>query len=96
MQTPAERSEARPRGELRSRSEDRSAGGGGQHAGGRRAPAPAAYGVEARLHKSHWLSKNVPASGSWLGVAAEGLGVYGPTPADRSPGPAVTLLYKDN
>ena len=71
--------------------------GGCQHAGGgRRAPAPAVYGVEARLHKSHWLSKNVPASGSWLGVAAEGLGVYGPTPADRSPGPAVTLLYKDN
>ena len=64
--------------------------------GGRRAPAPAVYGVEARLHKSHWLSKNVPASGSWLGVAAEGLGVYGPTPADRSPGPAVTLLYTEN
>ena len=74
-----------------------------------RAPAPAVYGVEARLHKSHWLSKNVPASGSWLGVAAEGLGVYGPTPAARGPergggvktpperpGPAVNLLYKDS
>ena len=52
---------------------------------GRRTPAPPAYGAEARLHKSPWLPKNVPASGSWLGVTAERLGVYGPTPAARGP-----------
>ena len=83
VQTPAERTRTgEPEGDASTRGEARPGACGLR---GRGAPAQVPLAIQERA-----------ASGSWLGVAAEGLGVYGPTPAARGPGPAVNLLYKDN